>query len=158
MRTPPHLLVHESKFGKSRYVVLHPSTAEHLRIYLRERHGLFVAGRWSRSLPTATADASSYTSQWMTFRRLLGHAGIQAHSRPARTLSAFLPSHVRSEAAHALASRTRSVQQLLPHLAVYLGHLGPENTYWYVSSTPELLDAASAHFESQLSRGREVDR
>jgi len=25
--TPPYLLVHESKFGKSRYVVLHPSTA-----------------------------------------------------------------------------------------------------------------------------------
>src|SRR3981189_457604 len=35
--TPPHLLIHESKFGKSRYVVLHPSTAEHLRIYRSKR-------------------------------------------------------------------------------------------------------------------------
>jgi hypothetical protein len=43
----------------------------------------------------------------------------------------------------------REVQQLLPHLAVYLGHLGPENTYWYVSSTPELLLEASACFERQ---------
>ena len=41
------------------------------------------------------------------------------------------------------------MQQLLPHLAVYLGHLGPENTYWYVSRTPELLLEASAHFERQ---------
>jgi integrase len=43
----------------------------------------------------------------------------------------------------------RDVQQLLPHLAVYLGHLGPENTYWYVSSTPELLLEASPRFERQ---------
>jgi len=28
---PPHLLIYESKFGKSRNVVLHPSTAEQLR-------------------------------------------------------------------------------------------------------------------------------
>ncbi|WP_213804975.1 tyrosine-type recombinase/integrase [Granulicella sp. dw_53] len=34
---PPHLLIHESKFGKSRYVVLHPSTAEQLRIYRSTR-------------------------------------------------------------------------------------------------------------------------
>jgi integrase len=27
----------------------------------------------------------------------------------------------------------RDVQKLLPHLAVYLGHVGPENTYWYLS-------------------------
>lgn len=41
------------------------------------------------------------------------------------------------------------MQPLLPHLAVYLGHLGPENTYWYVSGTPELLLEASARFERQ---------
>jgi hypothetical protein len=45
------------------------------------------------------------------------------------------------------------LQKLLPHLAVYLGHVGPENTYWYLSGTPELLRAASARFESQHSEG-----
>jgi integrase len=35
--TPPHLFIHETKFGKSRNVVLHPSTASHLRRYLVAR-------------------------------------------------------------------------------------------------------------------------
>jgi integrase/recombinase XerD len=45
------------------------------------------------------------------------------------------------------------LQELLPHLAVYLGHVGPENTYWYLSGTPELLHTASTRFESQHIRG-----
>ena len=28
---------------------------------------------------------------------------------------------------------------LLPHLSVYLGHVSPEETYWYLTATPELL-------------------
>jgi hypothetical protein len=36
---------------------------------------------------------------------------------------------------------------------VYLGHLGPENTYWYVTDTPELLETASALFENQHGKG-----
>jgi integrase len=47
----------------------------------------------------------------------------------------------------------KNVQELLPHLAVYLGHLGPENTYWYVTDTPELLETASALFENQHGKG-----
>ncbi|HEY6291387.1 MAG TPA: hypothetical protein VI455_07490 [Terriglobia bacterium] len=34
----------------------------------------------------------------------------------------------------------------MTHLAVYLGHVGPENTYWYVTATPELLNAAAVLF------------
>jgi integrase/recombinase XerD len=47
----------------------------------------------------------------------------------------------------------RDVQELLPHLAVYLGHVGPENTYWYLSGTPELLHTAGTRFESQHEAG-----
>jgi hypothetical protein len=46
----------------------------------------------------------------------------------------------------------RNVQELLPHLAVYLGHVGPENTYWYVTSTPELLQTAAARFDIHGSK------
>jgi len=38
-------------------------------------------------------------------------------------------------------------------LAVYLGHVGPENTYWYVTSTPELLQTAAAGFDIHGSKG-----
>ena len=39
------------------------------------------------------------------------------------------------------------VQALLPHLSVYLGHVRPQESYWYLTATPELLTAAAARFQ-----------
>ena len=38
------------------------------------------------------------------------------------------------------------MQALLPTLSVYLGHVRPEDTYWYLTATPDLLRAAGARF------------
>src|SRR5208282_5579193 len=38
------------------------------------------------------------------------------------------------------------VQVLLPTLSVYLGHVRPEDTYWYLTATPDLLRAAGSRF------------
>jgi hypothetical protein len=38
------------------------------------------------------------------------------------------------------------VSSWLPHLSVYLGHLNKEETYWYLTATPELLTAAGDAF------------
>jgi integrase/recombinase XerD len=40
------------------------------------------------------------------------------------------------------------VQALAPHLAVYIGHVSPHETYWYLNVTPELLNAAARSFET----------
>ena len=90
-----------------------------------------------------------YNSQRMAFVRLLRLAGIEAiPGQRGPSLHSFR--HTFAVNRLTLWHRERrDVQQLLPHLAVYLGHLGPENTYWYVSSTPELLLEASARFERQ---------
>jgi integrase/recombinase XerD len=151
--TPPHLLIRESKFGKSRNVVLHPSTAQRLQNYLDLRaqalrdpdaEALFV-NRFGKHL--------GYLSQFVTFRRLLKRAGIRAV--PGQRGPSF------HSFRHTFAVRRltlwhrekKNVQELLPHLAVYLGHLGPENTYWYVTDTPELLETASSLFEKQHGKG-----
>ena len=38
------------------------------------------------------------------------------------------------------------MQALLPTLSVYLGHVRPEDTYWHLTATPDLLRAAGARF------------
>jgi hypothetical protein len=38
------------------------------------------------------------------------------------------------------------VGQLAPNLSVYLGHMSPEESYWYLTSTPELLMTAGESF------------
>ncbi len=40
----------------------------------------------------------------------------------------------------------QDVRALLPTLSVHLGHLRPEDTYWYLTATPELLRVAGAPF------------
>ena len=155
--SPPHLLIHESKFGKSRYVVLHPSAAEHLRLYLDKRAEMLRGRQVEPFFINGHGARLDYNSQRMAFIRLLRLTGIEAVAGQKKpTVHSFR---------HSFAVRRltlwhrerRDVQQLLPHLAVYLGHLGPENTYWYVSGTPELLLEASARFERQ-SKDEEVAR
>src|SRR5260370_42526363 len=94
-----------------------------------------------------------YHSQRMMFLRLLKRAGIRG------TLGQRGPSLHSFRHTFAVTRLTlwycqrRNVQELLPHLAVYLGHLGPENTYWYITDTPELLETASALSEKQHRKG-----
>ena len=38
------------------------------------------------------------------------------------------------------------VSSWMPHLSVYLGHLNKEETYWYLTATPELLTVAGDAF------------
>jgi integrase/recombinase XerD len=150
---PPHLLISDSRFGNSRNVVLHPSVAKELRKYvlrrskaLASRHvKAFFINRFGRYL--------NYNAQRLTFLRLLRRAGIRAlPGQRGPSIHSFR--HSFAVRRLTLWHRERSdVQKLLPHLAVYLGHVGPENTYWYLSGTPELLRAASARFESQHPEG-----
>lgn len=150
---PPHLLVHESKSGKSRCVVLHPSTAAQLRSYLDKRLRLLHGRKVEPLFTNRNNRHLNYTSEWMTLRRLLKHAGIQRIA-DLRGPSLHCLRHTFAVKRLTLWHREhRDVQQLLPLLAVYLGHLGPEETYWYVSSTPELLEAASTHFENHCQVG-----
>jgi integrase/recombinase XerD len=89
----------------------------------------------------------------MLFLRLLKSAGIEA---VAGERDPSLHSFRHSFAVRRLTlwnRERRDVQELLPHFAVYLGHVGHENTYWYLSGTPELLHTASARFESQHTEG-----
>ena len=39
------------------------------------------------------------------------------------------------------------VEQRLPWLSTYLGHVSPTTTYWYLTATPELLTAAGDRLE-----------
>jgi integrase/recombinase XerD len=150
---PPYLLISDSKFGNSRNVVLHPTVAEQLRRYLIQRSKVLAGRHVNAFFMNRYGKRLNYNAQRLTFLRLLKRAGIQAvPGERGPSLHSFR---------HSFAVRRltlwhrerRDVQKLLPHLAVYLGHIGPENTYWYLSGTPELLRTASTRFENQHTEG-----
>lgn len=153
-RTPAHLNIHETKFGKSRHVVLHPSTVDHLRRY-REVRATALRGRQAEPFFTNTVCRPLiYNPLRYTFRQLLTQIGIAPSDKQRRpTLHCFR---------HTFAVKRLTlwqhegadIRQQLPWLSVYLGHQGPESTYWYLSATPDLLRDAGALFDpEQMRRG-----
>ena len=38
-------------------------------------------------------------------------------------------------------------------LSTYMGHVKPEDTYWYLSATPEMLELSCRKYEAQFGGG-----
>ncbi len=144
------LTIRMSKFGKSRLVPLHPTTAAVLRRYL---------ARADRPHPERSTDALFVSSAGgrlrycvvnRIFLRLVCRAGLHHRSAGCRPRLHDLR--------HTFAVRTvldayradLDVGARLPVLSTYLGHVNPAATYWYLSAAPELLAAAGERLERHL--------
>ena len=147
------ITIEDSKFGKSRMVFLHPTTAAALRAYSRARDEAFpeaeafLVNSFGRPLD------SRNTSK--TFAELVTDAGIKA---PAGQRAPRLHDlrHVFTVATLLDWYRDGGdVQARLPVLSTWLGHVDPKSTYWYLSAVPELLALAAARLEpaGQEERG-----
>lgn len=136
------LTIRNTKFGKTRYVPLHPSTLEALRRYVRARDrlvpdrdaaALFVTEHGSRLSESAVRDVYKRLRKRCPFRRESGQRLPRIH-----------------DLRHAFAVETlrrwyrvgRDVEVWLPRLATYLGHAHVNDTYWYLSAVPDLLTSA----------------
>src|SRR5262249_15785814 len=118
------LLIHKTKFDKSREVPLHDSTAHVLAAYQRQR-GRLVRRRDGSSLFVPTAGSRLfYQNVHETFLQLVYAAGL-GDRRPRRPTIHDLR--------HSFAIRTVldwyrdevDVEARLPLLSTYLGHIGP---------------------------------
>ena len=44
----------------------------------------------------------------------------------------------------------QDVQQRLPQLSAYLGHVNPQHTYWYLQAVPELMSVVADRLQASL--------
>lgn len=141
------LFVRRTKFGKSRIVPVHPSTREALRTYAWRRDGIYPNPKTpSFFLSESGTRLTNHTVRW-TFVKLSRQIGLRA---PSESHGPRL-----MDLRHAFAVRTLlgwyrtgvDVEQQLPRLATYLGHVHVADTYWYLSATPELLHWASKRLQ-----------
>jgi len=141
----PHLRVLDTKFHKSRLVPLHPSTAAALRAYAAQRSRLGYDGLCDSFFVSERPGAIAYQSIRRTFVRLVRRLGLGAGTQRLRL----------HDLRHTFAVRRlltwyregADVRARMPELSVYLGHVRPECTYWYLSAIPELLEVAARLFE-----------
>jgi integrase len=139
------LYIRRTKFGKSRHVPIHPSTAAALKKYAEVRDHLFPAPLIPAFFISEEAERITDWKARYTFAKLSQQIGLRAsvkgHGRGPR-----LHDMRHRFAAHTLIRWYRAgldVDRELPKLATYLGHVHVNHTYWYLETVPELLQLAT---------------
>ena len=144
------LVVRSGKFGKSREVVLHPTTIEALVGYLQQRDQFHPRPSTPALFINNAGKRLRYDGVHATFKRLVDRAGLTPRSAACRPR----PHDLRhSFAVNSLLDAYRTgvdVAARLPLLSTYLGHVHPSGTYWYLSAAPELLALAGQRLEDHL--------
>ena len=141
------MTIRRTKFDKSRYVPIDASTQEALEQYQHRRDRLHP----DPQVPSFfLSEQGTRVSQWAmerTFVKLSHEIGLREPSdRRGPRLH---------DLRHSFAVRTilewyrkgLDVERHLPKLATYLGHAHVNDTYWYLSATPELLQWAVQRLE-----------
>jgi integrase len=142
------LTIHNTKFGKSRLVPIHPSSQRVLEQYEHQRNQIYPNPIDPNFF---ISDQGTRLTCWIvrhTFIKLSRQIGLRAVS------DSFGPRL--HDFRHTFAVRTilnwyRSgvdVEQQIPKLATYLGHTHVSDTYWYLSGVPELMQLAAKRLES----------
>jgi integrase len=141
------LTIRRTKFGKSRMLPLHASTLEALRRYGKLRDRLFPR---TRSFFVAEHGGRltvwSVRSTFVALSRQIGLRGPQESYGPRL-----------HDLRHRFAVKTLirwyragvDVEQHLPELSTYLGHVHVADTYWYITAVPELLRLATLRLEEK---------
>jgi integrase len=140
-----YLFIHNSKFKKDRIVPLHPTVIAKLSEY-RD----FISNKIGVRSDEDAFFVTSYGRQFNT------HAFEYAFSliRPL-IFGDVIKSPRLYDLRHTFACNTikhwyeegHDVNQKLYLLSTYMGHVKPEDTFWYLSATPELLSIAASKFE-----------
>jgi integrase len=145
---PSHTItVRQTKFSKSRIVVLHPTATKALEAYAQARDRCLPYPRSAAFFLCDNGSAFTHKKAVWAFRYLRRQLGWVPRSgrRPARLY----------DLRHTFVCRRLlawhregiDVHGALPALATYLGHVKVTDTYWYVTGIPELMNTVSARFE-----------
>jgi len=148
----PHVVVRETKFKKSRIVPLHPTTAAHLKQYADRREHKCHARRATMFFVTDFGQPLDHNSLWRWFSCATAKLGLHLPDGRRPTLHSLRHSF----AVHRLTQWYEdgaSAAELAPTLSIYLGHVSPRESYWYVSSTPGLLGSALNRFAAFAGMG-----
>jgi integrase/recombinase XerD len=150
---PALLQIRESKFGKSRIIPMHPTTAEKLQLYVRLRRRLGYSKRSDAFFVSERGGHVNYGCLVQWFTRTVRSLGMRAaDGRRTPTLHG-LRHHFAIERLTLWCRQGACIQDLAPHLSVYLGHVKPQQSYWYFTATPELLHTAGESFQLFANTG-----
>ena len=152
---PPRLEVRKTKFNKSRLVPIHETVADKLRQYAELRHRLNYDALSDYFFVSEQGSRIRYKALYSAFQKLVSSLGIEAREGSRRPSLHSFRHGFAVDRLRTWYQQGVDVRAHLPQLSVYLGHLEPTHTYWYLSATPELLSEAARSFAAYAMEGGE---
>ena len=143
----PVLHIRETKFHKSRLVPLHPTTLGPLRHYTTLRTALGYAALSDSFFVSEQGGPLTHGLLRRWFLTVCHTVGLGPTAEGRRPSLRALRHSFAVQRMRRWYQEGRDVQGLLPHLSVYLGHVRPQESYWYLTATPELLSVAATRFQ-----------
>jgi integrase len=137
-----------AKLERARLVPLHPTTVAALQRYARARARLCPEPRSNTFFLSSVATSLDRSAVAKTLRTLTSALGLRTD-----TVHPHAHELRHSFAVNTLIDWQRSgavIDERIAMLSTYLGHVGPAETYWYLTATPELMDSAAQRLERHL--------
>lgn len=148
------LTLRDTKFGKSRWLPLHSTTQQVLYQYALKRDHqypipcsprFFVSEAGHGLVDCTVRDTFIKLSRKIGLRKITDSHGPRLHDFRHRFAVKTLLRWYQDGA---------DVNQHLPELSTYLGHVKVNDTYWYLTAIPELLQLALHRSEQGLQEGQ----
>jgi len=143
------LTIHGTKFGKSRLVPLHASTRRVLLAYAKRRDRYFAGKSVSHFFVSSRGTRLDGGHVRRTFYKLSRQIGLRAASASHGPRLHDFRHRFAVETLVRWYRKDEDVARRLPILSTYLGHAHVTDTYWYLTSTPELRGAAGKRMEKR---------
>jgi integrase len=147
------LSIWNSKFKKDSMVPISPSAVANLSEYhsvvshqvgQRNRDAHFFVTTGGKPLTTSTLQYAFKILRNCIAAEPVGHPAVRLtdfrHTFASRTIASWLRDG-------------QDVNASILYLSTYLGHAKPQNTYWYLSATPEMLNLACSRYEVKFGGG-----
>ena len=151
-----YLRIRETKFFKTRLVPIGKDLTEIMTEYVRKRYEHPPVAVSAPLFCFRNGTPLSKSAVQAAFRRLRSNAGVLREGSTRRQPRLHDLRH--TAAVHRLIAWYRTdedLQEILPKLAIYLGHVDLSATQRYLTLTPELLQHASLRFE-QYALGEQL--
>ncbi|WP_211882976.1 tyrosine-type recombinase/integrase [Pseudarthrobacter albicanus] len=146
------LRVRDTKFGKTREVLLHPTAIAALEKYRADRLRWQPASDCPALFLSLAGTRLLYCNVHHAFQRMVVEAGLSARSGKCRPRIHDLRHSFAVASMLDAYTAGGDGQAQLALISTYLGHTDPAATYWYLSAAPELMAAAAERLAAYEER------
>lgn len=139
------ITIRHAKYDNPRIVPIDATTSLALQDYLHQRQDHIPVPQSEALFVSSVGNRVIYANFQRAFHKLTQYVGLIPHSARCRPRIHDLR--------HTFAITTlirwhqtgTDLNEMLPVLADYLGHISPASTYWYLTATPALMHAAAQY-------------